>query len=93
MENASRRHGGGKKNIPRENFLEIKYEELCGDPVEVFKNVIEFAELKWYQKFEQTIKRHPWRNANQKWKRDLTDYQKQILEEVLRDHLKKYDYL
>jgi len=82
-----------KKNIPKENYLEIKYEDLCQDPVEVFKNAVEFAELKWDQKFEQTIKRHPWRSGNKKWKRGLTDHQKQMLEEVLKEHLKKYGYL
>ena len=91
LENTARRYGKGKKeHSPKENYLEIKYEDLCEDPVEVFKNAVEFAELKWDQKFEQTIKRHPWRSGNEKWKRGLTDPQKQMLEEVLRDHLKKY---
>lgn len=36
-----------KTSLRKENFLELKYEDLCSDPLDTFRTVTEFCELKW----------------------------------------------
>lgn len=86
MENA-------KSALSSENFLEIKYEDLCSDPISIFKGVTEFCDLKWTLAFQRELERHQLRNTNDKFKRELTAKQRSDLEEVLRDYLRRYNYL
>jgi hypothetical protein len=86
MENA-------KSTISSERFLEIRYENLCSDPVGQFQKVTQFCELEWRGNFERQIRKYQPRNTNDKFKYDLTAKQQNALEEVLRDYLARYDYL
>ena len=82
-----------KKFIDTEDFMEIKYENLCASRLRVFKEVTEFCELEWSRDFETSIKKYTLKNTNYKWQKELTDDQKNIVEDILRDYLKKYNYL
>ena len=82
-----------KTAVPKENFLEIKYEDLCSEPAGVFKNVIEFCELQHSKKFDMLVKQYPLKNINSKWKRELTADQQRLIANVLDGHLKKYQYI
>jgi hypothetical protein len=82
-----------KDYIEEDNFLEIKYEDLCSDPIAVFRKAVEFCNLEWTRGFETKLKRYELKNTNNKWQRELTSRQKSQLEQVLQDHLRKYGYL
>ena len=82
-----------KTSLSRDNFLELKYEDLCSDPLDTFKAVTEFCELEWTAEFEREIGKRELRNTNDKFKQDLTAQQQRDLEEVLGDYLRRYDYL
>jgi len=82
-----------KKYISTNNFLEVKYEELCSNPLSVFKSVIEFCELEWSKDFEESVKKINLKNTNYKWQNELNYAQKNILKDVLKDYLQRYDYM
>lgn len=81
-----------KQSVPSSCMLEIRYEELCRDPVSHFRQVADFAELPWMRSFERTIRATTLRSENDKWRRDFTTEQQAILESVLRKHLERYGY-
>ncbi|MBA7544310.1 hypothetical protein ES705_36662 [subsurface metagenome] len=81
-----------KKFIDKNSLLEIKYEDLCSHPQNVFKGVLEFSELQWSKKFAKEIKQYKLKNTNYKWQKELTLKQQNILEEILHDYFKKFNY-
>jgi hypothetical protein len=82
-----------KSTLSSERFLEIRYENLCSDPVGQFQKVTQFCELEWTGGFERRIRKYQPRNSNDKFKYDLTAKQQSDLEEVLSDYLVRYGYL
>ncbi len=82
-----------KKHLKKSSILEVKYEELCADPIGVFLKVAEFCEIEWNSYFENRLKQYKLKNANNKYKQELTPSQQKDLETVLNSHLKKYGYL
>ena len=44
------------KILPKERYLEIKYEDFNSDPEYFFKNAIEFCELSWNNHFKSIIR-------------------------------------
>ncbi len=82
-----------KNTVSSESFLEIRYEDLCSDPVGQFQKVTQFCELKWTAGFERQLGKYQLKNTNDKFKHDLTAKQQSELEEVLGDYLRKYGYL
>jgi hypothetical protein len=82
-----------KLNIKPKNFLEIRYEDLCENPVDVFRQAIDFCELEWLPEFEQSIQGFNLRNTNYKWQKDLTLHQQEILENLLTPYLEFYNYI
>ncbi len=86
MENA-------RKYVKPENFMQLKFQDTCSDPVGVFRKVLEFCELEWSHRFEKRILAYPPRNTNHKWKKDLTPAQQKALEEVTHEYLQRYGYV
>jgi hypothetical protein len=81
-----------KKNLKDGSLLQIKYEDFCLDPQHVLKQILDFSELAPAKKFMGSIKNLKIENKNFKWKTELTEKQKSMLETVLASHLKKYGY-
>lgn len=81
-----------KQAVPPSAMLEIRYEELCRDPLSHFRAVTEFAGLPWLPAFERIIGEARLRSENDKWRRDFTADQQAILESVLQSHLERYGY-
>jgi hypothetical protein len=73
-------------------FHEIRYEELCADPVRVFRAAVDFAGLEWSDGFERTVRSTPLSSENEKWRRDFSPAQQRTLEDVLGPHLDRYGY-
>lgn len=70
-----------KRCMPNpENFLEVAYEDLCTDPMNIYKNVIDFCELEWSPIFQDAINRYQLKNTNYKWQEDLSEDQQNIVE-------------
>lgn len=76
-----------------DNFLEIRYEDLCQNPVKTYKKTIEFTELQWSDYYEKKIKSFKLKNTNYKWQNELTDNQKKEIKEVSKYYLEKYNYI
>ncbi|MBL8980424.1 MAG: sulfotransferase [Gemmatimonadetes bacterium] len=74
------------------NYLDIRYEELCADPLGTFRSALEFAGLDSSPRFERAVRSRPLRSENEKWRRDFTPAQQAVLEDVLRDYLARYHY-
>lgn len=81
-----------KKLIPEDQFMELKYEDLCEHPKEIFQQVMEFSELDWSQEFEKNINKYQLKNTNYKWEKELSQRQRDDLEGVLNGAMKKYGY-
>jgi hypothetical protein len=80
------------RDVPTTNLMQIRYEDFTREPVSCFKKAVEFCELAWSGRFEQSVREHRLETANDKWERDLTPAQQAILEAVLRDSLVRYGY-
>ncbi len=82
-----------KRYVPSDDLLEIKYEDLCDDPVGMYRRVVGFCDLDWSASFEAAINNHTLRNTNCKRTRDLTARQQQILDEVTRKQREVLGYV
>lgn len=78
--------------LPPGRFLDIRYEDLCADPVTVYRRATEFAGLSWTPGFERTVRRAGLRSENEKWRRDFSPAQQRTLEAVLGPYLERYGY-
>ncbi len=79
-------------HLTHANYLEIRYEELCEDPLRTFQAAIEFAGLGRERAFENFVQAARLRSENDKWRRDFTLSQQATLEAVLGDYLARYGY-
>ncbi|MET0987333.1 MAG: sulfotransferase [Steroidobacteraceae bacterium] len=73
-------------------LMEIRYEDLCSDPVSVFRRATDFAGLEFNADFERCISSARLRDANQKWRQDLTPAQQSILEACVSPSLEQWGY-
>lgn len=82
-----------KRFVKSNDFIEIRYEDLCSDPINTLERVSAFCELEWTSGFDSEIRGFRVKNTNNKFKSDLTLKQQKDLEEVLGDYLARYGYL
>jgi hypothetical protein len=82
-----------EKALPDEDLLEVRYEEMCAEPLRVFAAIGEFAELPWTGDFRGVVRRRRFHNQNDRWRRDLTPEQQRVLEAVLHTDLARYGYV
>lgn len=78
--------------LPAADFLEVRYEALCADPMACFREAAAFADLEWTPGFERALLATPLRSGNDRWRREFPADQQAILEQVLRAHLIRYGY-
>jgi len=83
----------GKKQLNIDNLLEIKYEDLCSQPIDIFRQVTSFCDLEWSDYFIKRLGTYKLQNKNDNYKADLTNHQQCMLNEVLGQYLKRYGYL
>jgi hypothetical protein len=86
-------HEEAKHKVPVGDLLEIRYEDMCQDPVQALKTATEFCDLVWLPEFESTIHRFTFKNTNHKWQEHLSDAQQNILNACLHESLQKYGYV
>lgn len=81
-----------RPEIPTSQFHELRYEDLCDEPVGTFREVLDFCDLARSDGFDETIRSFGFRNTNDKWRRDLTPPQQRALESELEPHLRRWGY-
>lgn len=79
--------------IAPSSLLEVRYEEMCRDPVGTFRLVADFCELAWSPRYEAAIQELSFENANYKWQEQLSTEQQRILNECLCPTLREYGYV
>jgi hypothetical protein len=81
-----------KREFPNIDICQVRYECFCANPIGELKRIADHCELAWDPKFETATRAFHVKNENGKWKTDLTDEQRAILEEVLEPYLVNYGY-
>jgi len=81
-----------KRACPRAALLELRYEDICDDPMSCFRQATEFCDLPWVPRFERAVRAAVLHSENDKWRRDFTAAQQRVLDSVLRDYLVRYGY-
>jgi Sulfotransferase family len=76
-----------------DRFLQLRYEDLCEDPGQWCRRVTDFAGLAWTGSFDQRVRRSRFRSENEKWRRDFTPRQQEILESLISEQLAQFGYL
>lgn len=79
------------KNLFDNKYFELRYEDLCNNPKDMIKNITNFCELSWPIEFEELLPRKLF-SMNDKWKKNLSDNQKMILLDTIKNSLEKYNY-
>jgi len=82
-----------RQQIPADDLLEIRYEDMCRDPITAFQTATEFSEMEWSPAFESTVRSFSFKNTNRKWQEHLSQVQQKILNECLSQSLQKYGYI
>jgi hypothetical protein len=73
-------------------FLEVRYEEFCGRPLDTYRRVLEFAELPDSAEFERHVKAASIRDMSNRWREELTPEQQVLLNDLLREDLQRHGY-
>lgn len=73
-------------------LLEVRYEDLCADSGGTFSRVLDFCGLEDNAVFRRGLEQHPMASADEKWRRQLTSSQQEILETVLAGELERRGY-
>jgi hypothetical protein len=81
-----------RRAVDPSRFMEIRYEDFCERPKETFREVLEFTELPGSPEVDAHVAATPIRNASNRWREALTAAQQHILEDLLRDDLRRYGY-
>ncbi len=79
------------KNLFLNKYFELRYEDLCNNPKNIIKKIANFCELSWSIEFEDLLPRKLV-SKNDKWKKNLSDNQKMILLDTIKNSLIKYNY-
>jgi len=87
----SRAIESARQKLDPARFIEVKYEVFCRQPLEVCREVLEFAELPPSSAFERHVKSANIKDSN-RWRDDLTAAQQAIVEDILRDDLVRHGY-
>jgi hypothetical protein len=81
-----------KPAIPADRLLEIRYEDLCADPIGTVRRACEFAQLEFSPHLEQQVRGFRLRSQNDKWKEGLSPAQQATLNDCIRDCLSRWGY-
>ena len=83
---------GARKQLDPRLFMEVRYEAFCEQPMETFRRVLEFAELPPSPALERAVKTAKIKSTSNRWRDDLAPGQQAILDDILRDDLRRYGY-
>jgi len=81
-----------KRHLDERSFMEVKYEDLCNDPINNFRKVIDFCGLEWSNDFDKNLNSFTLGSQDYKWKEQITEDQVYILDDVLKEYLNRFGY-
>jgi hypothetical protein len=81
-----------RRDLDTQRFLEVKYEAFCQAPLESCRRILKFVELPDSPEFERVVSATPIRDTTSRWRDDLTPGQQALLEDLLREDLRRYGY-
>jgi hypothetical protein len=81
-----------RRAVDPKRFFEFKYEAFCEQPLEIYRQVLEFAELSPSAELEREVKAASIKSTSSRWRDDLSPAQQTILDDLLRDDLLRYGY-
>lgn len=81
-----------RRELDPARFMEVRYEGFCREPMETFRRVLEFAELPPSPTLERAVREARIRSTEDRWREDLAPGQQAILDEILRDDLRRHGY-
>lgn len=82
-----------KQILAADDLLEVRYEDLCRDPMSIFEHATQFCSLEWSPKFKATVQGTKLANTNDKWRQDLGSVQQQQLNDCIQHTLNRYGYV
>jgi sulfotransferase family protein len=81
-----------RKQVDPRLFMEIKYEAFCEQPMETFRRVLEFADLPESPALDRAVRNAKIKSTSSRWRDDLAPAQQRILDDLLRDDLRRCGY-
>ena len=81
-----------RQTLDPARFLEVKYEQLCEQPLDICRRVLEFAHLRPSPAFERHVGTAKITDMSNRWRRDLAPAQQALLTGLLREDLQRYGY-
>lgn len=81
-----------RSDLPEGVFLEVRYEDLCEDPLRVARETLDFCGLDPSSLLEERIRATSLESRNDKWRTELTEAQQGILRELMGPRLARYGY-
>lgn len=73
-------------------YLELRYEDLCANPHETMGQILDFAGLDWTPKFRRTFDGYALRTTNDKWRKQVTKSQIDLMTAAIAGTLDHYGY-
>jgi len=76
----------------KDNFIEVKYEDMCAQPESFYSNICDFCEINFDDKFKKVIKGYNFKNTNDKWAKNLEEKERDTINEIMENHLNEWGY-
>ena len=84
---------GASARLPGDRWLEVRYEEVTGQPRQVFSSLLDFCGLEWEDGFERGFRRHSFeRGRADAFRRDLPAAEVERLTSLLASRLAAHGY-
>jgi hypothetical protein len=81
-----------RQQLPGDRLLEMRYEDMCRDPVNTLRSALDFCEMDWSPDFAALVDRTPFVNRNDQWRERLTASQQATLNECIGEALEAWGY-
>lgn len=79
--------------VADEEWLTVRYEDFCQDPVRTFEVTQRFGALGLSESFLRHVAEFPVRSQNPRWKASLSDAQQRVLQDVVAEYLQVFGYV
>jgi hypothetical protein len=80
------------KKIPKSQYIEIRYEDLTNDPIEVLEKILVFSDLDFDNHFRKHVLSFSIKNMNYKYQSNFTKNALDIIENEIGDLLRTLNY-
>lgn len=81
-----------RASLPEGAFVELRYEDFVEEPLRRVREVLDFADLAPAGELDDAVRSASVHDRSGKYRRQLTERQQRILEDVLADELPRYGY-